>query len=65
MDSRQAAMRSARDHGANFIELAEPFEPPAPKEEEDDDEDWSFGTSNDDGDNGKDLVFSVFGARHR
>jgi hypothetical protein len=62
MDPRQTTMQSARDHGSNFIELTEPFELPAPKEEEDDDNDWSFGTSNDDGD---DLVFSIFGARHR
>jgi hypothetical protein len=62
MDPRQTTMHSARDHGSNFIELTEPFELPAPKEEEDDDNDWSFGTSNDDGD---DLVFSIFGAGHR
>jgi hypothetical protein len=49
MDPRQATAWSARDHGANFIDLAGPSEPSAPKEEEDGD-DWSFGTSSDNGD---------------
>jgi hypothetical protein len=35
-DPRQAAVWSARDHGANFIDLVGPFEPSAPKEEDDD-----------------------------
>jgi hypothetical protein len=34
------------DHGKNFVDLADPSEPPAPKEEEDD---WSFDLSGDDG----------------
>jgi hypothetical protein len=61
MDQQQAAVWSARDHGANFVDLAGPFEPPAPKEKEDND--WSFGLSNDDDDNN--LDFSAFdGRRH-
>jgi hypothetical protein len=52
---------SPRDHGANFVDLTGPSEPPAPKEEDDDDsDDWSFGTSSDDSNN---LDFSVFDAR--
>jgi hypothetical protein len=46
---------SARDHGANFVDLLEPSELPAPKEE--DNGDRSFGTSSDDGNN---LDFSAF-----
>jgi hypothetical protein len=61
MDLRQAAVWSARDHDANFVDLAGPSELPAPKEEKDDD-DWSFGPSSDDGNN---LDFSSFDARRR
>ena len=56
-------MWSARDHGANFVDLAGPSELPAPKEEKadeeeaDEDDSWSFGASSDDGD---DLDFSAF-----
>jgi hypothetical protein len=39
MDPRQSAVWSARDHSANFIDLAGPSEPPAPKEEEEEDDD--------------------------
>jgi hypothetical protein len=53
---------SARDHGANFVDHAGPFEPPAPKKEEDDDR--SFGTSIDD-DDGNKLDFSAFNAHRR
>jgi hypothetical protein len=49
LDPRQAVVRSAMDHGENFVDLAGPSEPPAPKEEEDD---WSFDLSGDD-DNGQ------------
>ncbi|KAK1610197.1 hypothetical protein QYE76_033870 [Lolium multiflorum] len=64
MDLRQAAVWSARDHGANFIDLAGPSEPPAPKEEEDDD--WFFGSSSDDdGDSANNLDFSAFDAHRR
>jgi hypothetical protein len=62
LDPRQAAVLSARDHGANFVDFAGPSEPPAPKEEEEDD-DWSFGISSNDGDDGNNLDFSVFNAR--
>jgi hypothetical protein len=37
MDPWQVAAWSARDHGANFVDLAGPSELPASKEEEDDD----------------------------
>jgi hypothetical protein len=63
VDPRQAAAWSARDHGANFVDLAGPSVQPAPKEEEEDDADWSFGTSNDGGDDGNNLDFSAFDAR--
>jgi hypothetical protein len=56
---------SARDHGANFIDLVGPSEPLAPKEEEEDGDDWSFGTSSDDGDDGNNLDFSAFDAHRR
>jgi hypothetical protein len=59
LDPWQAAVWSARDHGANFVDLAGPSEPPVPKEEEEDDDTWSFGSSNDDGNN---LDFSAFDA---
>jgi hypothetical protein len=61
MDPRQAAVWSARDHGANFVDLARPSEPPAPKEEDDY---RSFGSSSDDyGDDTNNLDFSAFDAR--
>jgi hypothetical protein len=59
---------SARDHGANFVNLAVPSELPAPKEEKSDEEEadkndsWSSGSSNDDGD---DLDFSAFDSQRR
>jgi hypothetical protein len=53
LDPRQAAVWSARDHNANFVDLAGPSEPPAPKGEEDDD--WSFGSSTDDDANNLDF----------
>jgi hypothetical protein len=62
-DPRQAAVWSARNQGANFVDLAGPFVPLAPKEEEDDD--WSFGSSNDDGDDTNNLDFSTIDARSR
>jgi hypothetical protein len=65
MDPRHAAVWSARDHRANFVDLIGPSKLPAPKEEEEDDNDWSFGTSRNDGDDGKNLDFSAFDARRR
>ena len=53
MDPRQATVWSARDHGANFVDLAEPSELPAPKEEKDD------------GDDRNNVDFSAFDARRR
>jgi hypothetical protein len=48
---------SARDHGANFVDLAGPSELPTPKEEKaDEDDSWSLGASTDDGDG---LDFSM------
>ncbi|KAK1698067.1 hypothetical protein QYE76_014764 [Lolium multiflorum] len=38
LDPRQAAVWSAMDHGANFVDLAGPSEMPAPKEEKADEE---------------------------
>jgi hypothetical protein len=56
-------VRSARDHGANFVDLVGPSEPPTPKEEDDD---WSFGSSSDDdGDDANKQDFSAFDARRR
>jgi hypothetical protein len=63
MDPRQAALWSARNHGANFVDLGGPSELPAPKEEEDDNE--SFGASSDDSDDDNNLNFSAFNAHHR
>lgn len=60
IDPRQAAVWSARDHDANYVDLAGPSELPAPKEEKADEEEaddvdrWSFGSSSDD------LDFSAF-----
>jgi hypothetical protein len=52
---------SARDHDANFVDLAGPSQLHAPKEEKADDADsWSFGTSR-----GDDLDFSVFDSPRR
>jgi hypothetical protein len=59
---------SARNHGANFVDLAEPSELLAPKEEKageeeaDEDDSWSFGPSSDGGD---DLDFNVFDSQCR
>jgi hypothetical protein len=61
LDPRQAAVWSAMDHGENFVNLAGPSEPPAPKEKEDD---WSFDLSSDDGgDNADNLDYSAFRGR--
>jgi hypothetical protein len=50
---------SVRDHGADFVDLAGPFELPTRKDVEEEDDDWFFGTSNDDGDDGNNLNFSA------
>jgi hypothetical protein len=66
MEPRQAAVWSAKDHGANFVDLAGPSELPAQKEEKaNDNGDWSFGPSSDDGDDGNNLNFSAFDSRRR
>jgi hypothetical protein len=59
MDPQQAAVWSVRDHGADFVDLAGPFELPTRKDVEEEDDDWFFGTSNDDGDDGNNLNFSA------
>jgi hypothetical protein len=53
------------DHGDNFVDLAGPSQPPAPKEEDDD---WSFDFSDDDddggdGDGADNLDYSPFRGR--
>jgi hypothetical protein len=58
MDLRQAAVWSAGDHGANFVNLAGPSELPAPKEEDD----WSLSSSSSDGGDADNLDFSAFAA---
>ncbi|KAK1697155.1 hypothetical protein QYE76_013852 [Lolium multiflorum] len=62
-DPRHAVVWSAKDHGANFVDLAGPSELPAPKEKKaNEDGSWSFGASINDGD---DLDFSAFDSRRR
>jgi hypothetical protein len=57
---------SARDHGANYVDLAGPSELPAPKEEKADEEEgddadsWSFPSSS-----GDDLDFTAFDSPRR
>jgi hypothetical protein len=63
MDPRHAAVWSARDHIINFVDLAEPSELSASKEEKTDDgDDWSFEPTSDDGD---DLDFTTVDSRRR
>jgi hypothetical protein len=64
IDPWQAAVWSARDHGANnYVDLTGPSELPAPKEEKADEVDsLSFGSSSADGD---DLNFSAFDSQRR
>jgi hypothetical protein len=57
LDPRQTSLWSAMDHGENFVDLAGPSEPSAPKEEEDD---WSFDLPGDDTDN---LDYNTFQGR--
>ncbi|KAK1642791.1 hypothetical protein QYE76_060596 [Lolium multiflorum] len=61
LNRRQSEVWSAMDHDENFVDLAGPLEPPAPKEEEDD---WSFNFSDEDGggdgDDTDNLDFSAF-----
>lgn len=56
LDPRQAAVWSTMDHVENFVDLAGPYAPPAPKEEDD----WSFDFSDDDGNDVDNLDFSAF-----
>jgi hypothetical protein len=63
IDPRHAAVWSAMDHGANFVDLDGPSDLPAPKEEKaDEDGSWSFGASSDDDDQ---LDFSAFDSHRR
>jgi hypothetical protein len=59
MDPRQVAMWSARDHDANFVDLAGPSELPTSKEKKAD-YDCSFGPFSG---NGDDLDSSTFDSR--
>jgi hypothetical protein len=58
LDPTQAAVWYAMDHCENFVNLAAPSEPPAPKEEE-----VSLSGDND-GDDVDNLDFSAFDAHH-
>ena len=55
LNDRQAELWSAMDHGDNFVDLAGPSEPPAPKEE--DEESFHFSDDDDDADS---LNWSAF-----
>jgi hypothetical protein len=63
---QQAVVWSARDHSANYVDLAGPSELPTPKEEKADEEEaddadsWSFGSSS-----GDKLDFSAFDSPRR
>ena len=61
LNDRQAELWSTMDHGDNFVDLAGPSEPPAPKEE---DESFHFSDDDDDGGDGADsLDWSAFDSR--
>ena len=61
LDDLQTELWSAMDSGA-IVDLAGPFELPAPKEEEDS---FHFSDDDDDGDDADSLDWSAFGNRRR